>query len=83
LTLSYRRSEADFDPAGIRITQSPATELLPPSSEDMDPLALRGTTARWSAVRAEVEWIENGAYRAVAAPSFSRAAVLRIARGLR
>ena len=83
LTLSYRRSEADFDPSGIRITQSPATELLPPSSEDMDPLALRGTTARWSAERAEVEWIENGAYRAVAAPSFSRAAVLRIARGLR
>ncbi len=83
LTLSYRRSEAEFDPAGIRITQSPATELLPPSSEDMDPLALRGTTARWSAERAEVEWIENGAYRAVAAPSFSRAAVLRIARGLR
>ena len=83
LTLSYRRSEADFDPTGIRITQSPATELLPPSSEDMDPLALRGTTARWSAERAEVEWIENGSYRAVAAPSFSRAAVLRIARGLR
>lgn len=83
MTLSYRRSEADFDPIGIRITQSPETDFLPPSSEDMDPLALRRTTARWSGERSEVEWIERGIYRAVAAPSFSRAAVLRIARGLR
>lgn len=83
LTLAYRRDEADFDPAGIRITQSPKTDILPPSSEDMEPVALRGTTARWSRERSEVEWIERGVYRAVAAPSFSRAAVMRIAQGLR
>ncbi|MDQ5816730.1 MAG: anti-sigma factor [Actinomycetota bacterium] len=83
LTLAYRRAETDFDPAGIRITQSPGTDILPPSSEDMEPVALRGTTARWSRERSEVEWIERGVYRAVAAPSFSRAAVMRIAQGLR
>ncbi|MGI8706799.1 MAG: zf-HC2 domain-containing protein [Actinomycetota bacterium] len=83
LTLAYRRPEADFDPAGIRITQSPRTDILPPSSENMEPVALRGTTARWSRERSEVEWIERGVYRAVAAPSFSRAAVMRIAQGLR
>ena len=83
VVLYYRNPEAEFDGSGIRITQSKGA-TLPPSSEvfvtDVD---VSGARARWSSERGELEWRENGVYRAVRAPSFDLSVVLAIAEGLR
>lgn len=78
----YRQPEAEFDGVGIRITTTPAS-YLPPSSEHFETVRVDGVAGRYSTERHELEWINNGVYRAVAAPSFDLATVLRIADGLR
>jgi hypothetical protein len=77
----YRRSQTEFGTYGIRITQRPARSL-PPSSESFVAVGLGDTRARWSAERAELEWVDDGVYRAVAVPSFNLATALQIARSM-
>jgi hypothetical protein len=82
VVLYYRRDEVEYDGFGIRITQS-RMKHLPPSSESfLAPLRVDGNDARWAAGRGELEWIDDGVYRAVTAPSFDLETVLRIARNL-
>jgi hypothetical protein len=78
----YRQPEAEFDGVGIRITTSRAA-YLPPSSESFETVRVGGVAARYSTERHELEWITNGTYRAVAAPSFDLATVIRIAESMR
>jgi hypothetical protein len=78
----YRQPEAEFDGVGIRITTSRAN-YLPPSSEHFEAVRVDGVAGRYSTERHELEWINNRTYRAVAAPSFDLATVLRIAESLR
>jgi outer membrane lipoprotein-sorting protein len=82
LRLYYRRVEAEYDDFGVRITQSPTVDFLPPSFEDHRAVDI-GEGGRWSRERRELEWMQDGVYRAVAAPSFNLRTVLEIARGLR
>ena len=82
-TLYYRRPHADFDPFGIRITQSTGTDVLPPGSEDLDAVSVAGLPGRWSEARGELEWLEGSVYRSVAAPSHSLGTALEIAESLR
>jgi Putative zinc-finger len=80
LVLYYRRAEAEYDGAGIKLTQSPR-QSLPPSAERFATVSI-GEKGRWSAERSELEWIDGRVYRAVRVPAFDLATALEIARGL-
>lgn len=82
LVLHYIPSQAALESAGIRIVQAPGAQRLTPSSEDLQAVELDGVVGRWSDARGELEWIEDGIYRAIAAPSFDRDYVVRLARSL-
>jgi hypothetical protein len=83
VTVYYRRAEAEFDGIGIRVTQSRKVSLLPPTSENTVGVRIGSESGRWAVERGELEWIDHGVYRAVAAPSFGLATAVRIARSLR
>ncbi len=82
VTLYYRNPEAEYDGFGIRVTFAPGVGRLAPSSQQYDVISLGGGTARWSPEEGVLEWVRDGVYRAVAAPSFDLATAARIARGL-
>ncbi len=82
VTLYYRRAEAEYEGFGVRITHARPIALLPPSSEQLLSVRVRGHSGRWSAERGELEWVEGRVYRAVAVPSFDLATALQIARRL-
>ena len=83
VTLYLRKPEATYDGFGIRITQSRPVRTLPPTSERFRAISAGALRARWSPERGELEWIDHGTLRAVAAPSFGPGVAVRIARGLR
>jgi putative zinc finger protein len=83
LSIHIQAREGDYGGAGIEITQSPSVPFLPPSFEELRPVTIDGQRGRWSRARGEVEWMEDGVYRAVRAPSLGRATTLAIARGMR
>ncbi len=82
LSVYYRRAQAEYDGLGIRTTQSPSVRFLPPSFEDLQPITVDGSPGRWSSDRGEVEWMDQGVYRSVRAPSLGREAALQVARSL-
>ena len=82
-TAYYRGNEIEFDGLGVRITQSRGVELLPPSPDVAVNLELGRREVRWFPRRGEIDWIENGVYRVISAPSLPRAQTLRILEGLR
>ncbi|HWC15005.1 MAG TPA: zf-HC2 domain-containing protein [Actinomycetota bacterium] len=83
VTAYLRRSEGEFDGAGIRLVQAAPVRFLPPSSEEFVEVALGHVRGRWSTERSELEWIDGRFYRAVAVPSADLYTAIRIARGLR
>jgi len=82
LSVYYRRAQAEYDGLGIRTTQSPSVRFLPPSFEDLQPVTVDGRSGRWSPERGEVEWMDQGVYRSVRAPSLGRGAAVQVARSL-
>ena len=82
-TTYLRRAEGEFDGTGIRIVQAMPVGFLPPSSEDFVEIRVDGITARWSAERGELEWVDEATYRAVSVPSADLYTAVRIAEGLR
>jgi hypothetical protein len=83
LTLDYRRAEAEYDGLGIRIAQAPSVDALPPSPEASVHVRMGRRVGRWSPESGELEWIDAGTYRAIAAPSLDLPRIIGIARGLR
>ena len=83
LTAYFRSAEADFDGFGVRVTESPSIRFVPPSAERLQAVSIDHTVGRWSQERGELEWIDGGIYRAVAAPSFDLRTVVRIAASLK
>jgi hypothetical protein len=83
VVLYYRNPEAEFDGSGVRITQSKGATLPPSSELFVTDISVNGVRARWSSERGELEWRDDGIYRAVRAPSFDLSVVLTIAKGLR
>lgn len=82
LTISYRRMQSDLDDVGIRLlSTSPVKRLVPPSTEFVEVL-VDGISARWSAERGELEWLDGRVYRSILAPSFDLPTVLEIARAV-
>jgi hypothetical protein len=82
LSVYYRRAQSEYDGLGIRTTQSPSIPFLPPSFEDLRPVTVDGRSGRWSRERGEVEWMDEGVYRSVRAPSLGRKVALEVARSL-
>jgi hypothetical protein len=83
VSVHYRRAEVLDGGTEIRITHSDAFDRLWPSSERYQVVRLRGVLGRFSAGRGELEWIEDGIYRAVSAPGFDLRTIAAIAEGLR
>lgn len=83
LSIHLQGREAEYGGSGIEVTQSPTVAFLPPSFEALAEVQIDGIRGRWSRARGEVEWMDDGIYRAVRAPSLGRAATLAIARSLR
>jgi Putative zinc-finger len=80
----YRSTHAALEDAGIRIVQATGSGGLVPSSEDpLIHVDLDGLDARWSSLRGELEWIEDGTYRAISIPAFGLEAAVAIARSMR
>jgi hypothetical protein len=79
LTLRYLRPGSELDGAGIRIYQTSGAALPPPLDLEVLGVTVRGVPGRYSAERAELEWVEDGVYRSVQAPAFDLAGLLRIA----
>jgi hypothetical protein len=79
----YRRRESGATMGEIRITQITDVEIMPPSSEDLVSIRFDDTVARWSPLRSELEWLDEGTYRAIDVPGFDLNTAVRIARGMR
>jgi hypothetical protein len=80
--VTYRRSDTEPDGEGIRLAQAPGEGLPPPMDPGMVAVTIRGTTGRYSADRAELEWIEAGSYRSIRAPGFDLADLVAMAEAL-
>ncbi|HJR44499.1 MAG TPA: zf-HC2 domain-containing protein [Actinomycetota bacterium] len=83
LAVVYSGSQSAPEGALIRLFQSVRIGQLPPSSEDLVAVDVGGSPGRWSIERGELEWIDGGIYRSIAAPSFDLATLLGIAGSLR
>ena len=79
----YRPAQSAALRGAIKLTQQANVSLLPPTSEDLISVRLGDTTARWSAERGELEWLDGTTYRAVAVPSFDLQTAVRIAQTMR
>ena len=83
VTIYYRQPEVEFDGLGIRLTQAASIKLLPPPSGESQAVRIGDGVGRWTAPRGELEWIDDGIYRSISAPSFDVATVVAIAESLR
>jgi hypothetical protein len=81
-TLHYLRPGSELDGTGIRLYQTAGEDLPPPLDLEVLGVTVRGIPGRYSAERAELEWLEDGAYRSLQAPAFDLAGLLRIAETL-
>jgi len=81
-TLTYLRPGSELDGTGIRLHQSRVTALPPPLDLEVLGVTVRRVPGRYSAERAELEWVEDGVYRSLQAPAFDLAGLLRIAASL-
>jgi putative zinc finger protein len=82
VTIHYLRPGAELDGTGIRLYQSRDTGLPPPLDLEVLGVEVRGISGRYSAERAELEWVEDGVYRSLQASAFDLAGLLRIAASL-
>ncbi|MDQ4095346.1 MAG: zf-HC2 domain-containing protein [Actinomycetota bacterium] len=78
-TVLYRRPEAEYDALGIRLKQSEDVDLLLPSPEDAVHVVRDGLRMRWFPRRGEIDWVDDGVYTSLSAPSLSRATLVEIA----
>lgn len=81
VTIHYLRPGAELDGTGIRLYQA-RDAGLPPPLDDVLGVTVRGIAGRYSAERAELEWVEDGVYRSLQAAAFDLAGLLRIAASL-
>lgn len=82
VTTYYRRPGTEMDGVGIRLHQAAGAPLAPPLSPDVITVRLRGTTARYSSERGELEWVEAGIYRSLTAGGLDLASLAALAGAL-
>lgn len=67
VTAFFRRSGGELDGTGIRLHQVERAGLAPPTDPGALAVRLRGETGRYSPIRGELEWVEDGVYRSLRA----------------
>jgi putative zinc finger protein len=83
VTIFFRRPGTELDGVGIRLHQADGEPLPPPVDPDVLAIRVRGVVGRYSPLRAELEWVEDGAYRSLRGTAFDLAGLLRVAESLR
>jgi hypothetical protein len=83
VTLFFRRPGTELDGVGIRFHQAAGEPLPPPVDPDVLAVRVRGVTGRYSPLRAELEWVEDGVYRSVRGTALDLTGLLRVAESLR
>lgn len=78
VTLSYVGPGA----RAFRLTQNPGEALSPPLDDDVRGVALRGTSARYTPVRGELEWAEGGLVVSLRSDTLSLAELVGVAERL-
>jgi hypothetical protein len=79
----FRRPGTELDGVGIRLHQADGEPLPPPVDPDVLAVRVRGVTGRYSPLRSELEWVEDGVYRSVRATALDLTGLLRVAESLR
>jgi Putative zinc-finger len=83
VTMFFRRPGTELDGVGIRLHQADGEPLPPPVDPDVLAVRVRGVIGRYSPLRAEVEWVEDGVYRSLRGAAFDVAGLLQVAESLR
>ena len=83
VTMFFRRPGTELDGVGIRLHQADGEPLPPPVDPDVLAVRVRGVTGRYSPLRSELEWVEDGVYRSVRATALDLTGLLRVAESLR
>jgi hypothetical protein len=83
VTVFFRRPATEVDGVGIRLHQALGEPLPPPVDPDVLAVRVRGLTGRYSPLRAELEWVEEGVYRSVRGTALDVSGLLRVAESLR
>jgi hypothetical protein len=83
VTVFFRRPGTELDGVGIRLHQVEGEPLPPPVDPDVLAVRVRGVVGRFSPVRAELEWVEDGVYRSLRGTALDVAGLLRMAESLR
>jgi hypothetical protein len=71
VTVHFRRPGAELDGGGIRLHQAEGVGLPPPLEAEVVAVAVRGVTGRYSPIRGELEWVEDGIYRSLGGSSLA------------
>ena len=83
VTMFFRRPGTELDGVGIRLHQADGEPLPPPVDPDVLAVRVRGVIGRYSPLRAEVEWVEDGVYRSLRGTAFNLVGLLQVAESLR
>jgi hypothetical protein len=79
----FRRPGTELDGVGIRLHQADGEPLPPPVDPDVLAVRVRGVIGRYSPLRAELEWVEDGVYRSLRGTALDLAGLLQVADSLR
>lgn len=83
LTFFFRSREAEYDGAGIQVTQSSPSHLLTPTSETPVAVGVGDHVARWFPERGVLEWVGGGVHTSITVPFGDLATATAVAAGLR
>lgn len=79
LQVVYARPEREPAGYGLRVYEAVARSIPPAPGSDLISVHVRGVTGRWTPSTHELEWMEDGLYVSLRAPSLELGVVLRIA----
>lgn len=83
VTMFFRRPGTELDGVGIRLHQADDEPLPPPIDPDVLAVRVRGVIGRYSPLRSELEWVEDGVYRSLRGTALDVAGLLHVADSLR
>lgn len=81
-TAYFRRPGAELEGVGIVLHQADGHDLPPPMEPDVLAVRVRGVTGRYSPTRGELEWVEEGTYRALRGGGLDLSTLLGVADSL-
>jgi hypothetical protein len=82
VTVYFRREGAELDGGGIRLYQAEGVAMPPPLEPEVLAVRVRGITGRYSPLRGELEWVENGVYRSLGGTALDLRGLLAVTASL-